>query len=64
MEAWQIHSGLGHQRRQPGDEVQRLENDVGGAVAIGRLELALGSQSGRSATAIRRVVERHAHVST
>jgi hypothetical protein len=30
--------GLGHQGGQPGDEVQRLQNDVGGAVPVRGLE--------------------------
>ena len=34
MEAGQIHAWFGHQSGQPGNEVERLENDVGGAVAV------------------------------
>ena len=41
VESCQVHARLGHQGRQPGDEVQRLEDDVGGTVAIRGLELIL-----------------------
>jgi len=34
MKASQIDAGLRHQRRQSGDEVQRLEQHMGGTVAI------------------------------
>jgi len=39
METGQIHSRLRHQGGQPGDEVQRLEDDVRGAIAVRCLEL-------------------------
>ena len=39
MEARQVDLGLGHQGREPGDEVERLEDDMGGAIAVRRLEL-------------------------
>ncbi len=34
----EIDSGPGHQSGQPRDEVQRLEDDMGGAVTVGGLE--------------------------
>ena len=44
----QIHPWFGYQGRQPGDEIQRLEDDMGGAIPVGRLELvtdlAIGGQ--------------------
>lgn len=39
VKSCQVHSGLGHQRCQPGDEVQRLENDMGRTILVRRLEL-------------------------
>ena len=39
MKSCQIHPWFWHQGRQPGDEVQWLENDMGGAIPVGRLEL-------------------------
>jgi len=38
VEADEIDSRFGHQRSEPGDEIQRLEEHVRGAVAVGRLE--------------------------
>ena len=38
MESRQVHSGLGQQRRQAGNEVQRLEDDMGYAIPIRHLE--------------------------
>ena len=38
VNAGQVDPGFGHQRRQTGDEIQRLEDDVGGAVPVGCLE--------------------------
>ena len=37
--ARQIHPWFGHQRRQMGNEVQGLENDMGGRVLHNRLEV-------------------------
>ena len=39
VEACQVDSGLGHQGRQPGDEIERFEDDVRGAVTVGGLQL-------------------------
>ena len=39
MEAGQIDPRLGHQGGQPGDEIQRLEDNVCRAVAVRRLQL-------------------------
>ena len=39
VESDQIDPGLRHQGGQPGDEVQRLKDDVCGAIAVRRLEL-------------------------
>lgn len=39
VEAGQIHTRFGHQGGQADDEVERLEDDVGGAVTIRSLEL-------------------------
>ena len=39
MVAGQIHPGPGDQRRQPGHEIQRLQQHMRGAVAVRRLEL-------------------------
>ena len=38
MESSQVGPGLGHQGDQPGNEVQWLENDMRGAIAVRRLE--------------------------
>jgi hypothetical protein len=35
----QVDSRFWHQRCQPGDEIQRLEDDVRSAIAVGRFEL-------------------------
>jgi hypothetical protein len=37
----EVHSGLGHQGGQPGDEIQGLKEDTRGAVAVRGLELVL-----------------------
>ena len=37
VEPGQIHPRLGHQRRQFSDEIQRIEDDMGGAIVVGRL---------------------------
>jgi hypothetical protein len=34
VESGQVYSGPGHQRRQPGDEIQRLKDDVRGPIAV------------------------------
>ncbi len=34
METSEVHPQCRHQSSQAGDEVQRLENDVGGAIAV------------------------------
>ena len=39
MEPDQIDSGLQHQRRQFGDEIQRFEDNVRDSNAIGRFQL-------------------------
>jgi len=39
VEACQIDSGLWHQSRQPGNEIQRLEDHMRGAIPVRRLEL-------------------------
>ena len=39
MEACQIDSGLWHQSLQPGNEIQRLEDHMRGAIPVRRLEL-------------------------
>jgi hypothetical protein len=39
VEPYQVGPRLGHQRYQPGDEVQGLENDVRSAVAVRGLQL-------------------------
>ena len=39
MEACQVDSGLGHQRFETSYEIQGLEDDMCGAVAIRRLQL-------------------------
>ena len=39
VKAGKVNSWLGHQGGQSGDEVQRLEDDVGGAVAIGGFDV-------------------------
>ena len=39
MEAGQVGPRLRHQGDKPGDEVQRFEDDVRGAIAVRRLEL-------------------------
>lgn len=39
MKAGQVAPGLWHQGGETGDEVERLEDDMGGAIAIWRLEL-------------------------
>ena len=48
MESSQIDPGLGDQGDKPDNEVQRLEDDVRGAIAVRRLELethvAIGQQ--------------------
>jgi len=46
VKAREVHARLGHQRRQPCDEIQGLEEDMGRAISIRCLEpvahLALG----------------------
>lgn len=39
VEPCQVHSRLRRQRRQLSDEIQRIEDDVRGPVAVGRFEL-------------------------
>ena len=39
VESSKVDPRLRHQRDKPGDEVQRLENDVRGAIAVRRFEL-------------------------
>jgi hypothetical protein len=39
MEPDQVHSGLWNKGHQFGDEIQGLENDMRGSIAIGSLEL-------------------------
>jgi hypothetical protein len=39
METGQVHSRFRRQRRQLGDKIQRLEDDVRGPIAVGRFEL-------------------------
>ncbi len=43
----QVHSRLGYQRRQLGNEIQRLEDDMRGAIAVGRFELVADIPRGR-----------------
>jgi hypothetical protein len=38
MEKCQVDSRLWHQGRQPGDEIQRLKDDVGHAISVWRLQ--------------------------
>jgi hypothetical protein len=38
MKAGQVDPGLGHQGGEAGDEVERFEDDMGGAIAVRRLE--------------------------
>ncbi len=47
MKPCQVHSRLGHQRRQLGNEIQRLKDDVRGAIAVGRFELVADIARGR-----------------
>jgi hypothetical protein len=47
MEPGQVDSGLWHQRRQLGDEIQRFEYDMRGAIAVGRFELVADIARGR-----------------
>ena len=47
MESDQVYSGPGHQRRQPGDEIQRLKDDVRSPIAVGRFELVANIARGR-----------------
>jgi hypothetical protein len=37
VETGEIESRLGHQGRQPGDEVEGFEDDMGRAIAVRRL---------------------------
>jgi len=39
MKAGQVDPGLGRQGGEAGDEVERFEDDMGGAIAVRRLEL-------------------------
>ena len=39
MESGQVHSRLGNQGSQFADEIQRLEDDMGGTIVVGRFEL-------------------------
>ncbi len=41
MESGEIHPGYGHQCGEPGDEVERDQYDVRGAVAVRGFELDL-----------------------
>ena len=52
MEAGQIDPGLGHQGGEPGDEVERFEDDMGGAIAVRRLELVTDVAIGRERQAL------------
>ena len=47
VESGQFYSGLGRQRRQPGDEIQRLKDDVRSPIAVGRFELVASIARGR-----------------
>ena len=39
MKPGKVHTRLRHQRRQTGNEIQRFEDHMGGAVPVRRLEL-------------------------
>jgi hypothetical protein len=43
LEAFRLNSGLGHQCGQLGNEIHRLEDHVGGAIAIRRFQLSEGN---------------------
>lgn len=49
VEAGQVDSGRGHHSGQPGDEIQRLEDHVRGAIAVGGFQaiaqVAVGQQT-------------------
>ncbi len=47
VESGQVYSGLGYQRRQLGNEIQRLKDDVRSAIAVGRFELVADIPRGR-----------------
>jgi hypothetical protein len=47
VESCQVHSGLGHQGGEPGHEIQRLEDDVRGAITVRCLELVTDVAIGR-----------------
>ncbi len=47
METGQVHSGPGRQGSQAGYEVQRLEDDMGGAIPIGSFQLLADVAIGR-----------------
>ena len=47
IKSGQIDPGLRHQCDEPGDEVQRLEDDVGGSISVRRLELVTHVAIGR-----------------
>jgi hypothetical protein len=46
VEAGEIDARFGHQRGQPGDEIQRLEEHLRGAVRVGRLQLVAHQAAG------------------
>ena len=52
IEARQVDPRLWHQGGEPGDEVQRLEDDMGGAIAVRRLELVADVAMGRERQAL------------
>ena len=52
VETGEVDTRLGDQRGEPGDEVQGLEDDMGGAVAIGGLQLVAHLSTGRSRQAL------------
>lgn len=43
METGEVNPGLGNQSNQSGDEIQRFEYDMGGAVGIGHAVYLLGA---------------------
>ena len=47
VESGQIDPGLRHQCDESGDEVQRLDDDVGGSISVRRLELVTHVAMGR-----------------
>ena len=47
MVAGQVDARVEHECRQPGDEIEWLEDDVGGAIPIGRLQSVVNVVLGR-----------------